>query len=505
MCLLFFITAGIFFNNAYLKVSEVNYIIFSIVLVFSLKSFLDRLLTSLILLMTLALVVLFTLDNTFLLFAELLGLWAVIYKKELSKRHVIFGIIASSFLLHLFFIDKISIDLFQHDLSGTRLYMSLIIDGGINWKNFDPWYMYYLFHQPLHFIILESIYLFEESVWQSHLLADEGLQYLSLLYVSMTTIFIAKILLELKIKKNVFYIVLALVAFNPTLTLFSAYISDDVPVLFWSSGLFYFVIRWYKSNSTKSIALSAIFLGFGCLSKLSILLAVPSIIWIFLIKLLHSSDRAKVIKDISLFIIITVPLSLVWIIRNHILFDMQFYNIPDTSPLGQNFNYLTLWDRLTDFSMINKPFIDAPYIADSNIFLAIIKTELFGEWDFSKINKNIYYFAILLYYISIALKILILWGMFYIIYNKKIAQKNIALMFIILYLSSLIYALRYAMAYPYICSTDYRLFTLLMVSEASILAYFANKNNMAEKLLSAILGIYIILSSIIYILVALSV
>ena len=63
-----------------------------------------------------------------------------------------------------------------------------------------------------------------------------------------------------------------------------------------------------------------------------------------------------------------------WVIRNHILYDMQFYNVPDTSPMGQNFKYLSLFDRLTDFSLLSKPFMNAPYVSDANILLAIFKT-----------------------------------------------------------------------------------------------------------------------------------
>lgn len=501
MCLLFFITAGIFFNSRYLSVGEIDFIAISFLLIFSLKSHIERLGLALSFMLILAIEALLSLGNMFLLLPLMIGLWFVIYKKGLNKNNLTFGIIASAFLLHLFFVINASVDLFQHDLSGTRLYMSLIAKNGLNWRDFDPWYMYYLFHQPLHFFILQNVFLFEEWAWQSNTLSLEGLQYISLLYISFTSIFIAKICIELKFKKKIFYAILTFISFNPTLTLFCGYISDDVPALFWSSATFYFLIKWYKTNLIKHIVFCAICFGLGCLSKLSILLSVPAISWLFCIKLIEKEHRKDIIKGISLFIIIAVPLSLIWIIRNHILFDMQFYNVPDTSPMGQNFKYLTLWERMTDFSMLSVPFIDAPHIVDANILLALVKTELFGEWDFSKINNSLYTLGTILYAVSLALKMVVIIGAIYILIAPCNKLKNIMIFFVILYVSSILYALKYAIDYPYICSTDYRLFTLLLISEGMILANFADKNRAINKLLYLTCAIYAGLSFVIYVLV----
>ena len=104
MCLLFFITAGIFFNSRYLSVGEIDFIAISFLLIFSLKSYIERLGLALSFMLILAIEALLSLGNMFLLLPLMIGLWFVIYKKGLNKNNLTFGIIASAFLLHLFFV-----------------------------------------------------------------------------------------------------------------------------------------------------------------------------------------------------------------------------------------------------------------------------------------------------------------------------------------------------------------------------------------------------------------
>jgi hypothetical protein len=208
------------------------------------------------------------------------------------------------------------------------------------------------------------------------------------------------------------------------------------------------------------------------------------------------------IKDISLFIIIAVPISLSWITRNHILFDMQFYNIPDTSPGGQSFNNISLFDRITDFSMLFTPFINAPYINDANMVLAIIKTELFGEWDFRIFNKNVISFAVVIYFINIAIKITSLLGFIKLISDKKTYNNVYAILFIVIWILSWGYMIKYTMDLPYVCSSDYRLFASIMLSESFIIGSLISKNKTAQYVLLAVSIIYAISSSLIYVAIA---
>ena len=503
MCLLFFITAGIFFENRYIDILSVNYLIITFLLSTLFKQTKNKLFVVLISLLVLFLHILLSLPSYTLLITEIGILISLIYHKKENKEYISLGIICASFLFHLYLVENTPINKFQHDLTGIYLYMDLISRNIINIKDFDPWYMYYMFHQPLHFIVLHNIQIFAETIFSSQIASHESLQYLSLFYVTATTIFFAKIFVMLKFNKIVFYAILLITTFHPTFALFSVYISDDVPVLFFSTMTFYFLIRWYKTNKFRDIKIASIAFGLSTLSKLSMLLSVPAISLLFLIKLIkNKSKRTIIIKSISLFITIAVPLSLIWVIRNHILYDMQFYNIPDTSPMGQNFRYLTLFERLTDFSLLFKPFMNAPYISDANILLAIFKTEIFGEWNLAKYCSFIIYPAAMLYAINLFLQSTTIVGGLFIVMKKNLTQKAVTSFFVLLYFSSILYALKYAMDFPYICSSNYRLFTLLLLSEAVILGKIANQKRACQIILLNISVVYALLSFGIYILVS---
>lgn len=478
VCLLLFLAAGTFFGSAYISTFEISLLIISIVCSFIPEAALQRFFVFLLSLFCCLIYLFFELSPLYLLMAELVILGYCCYLHPQKNQTLLFFILATSFCCHLFYIQTISVNQYQHDLNGILVYMNKIFQDGFNWKNFNPWSMYYLFHQPLHFWILACLFNLSISLWNSVSLAQETLQYLSLFFVSGTTIVVAAILKELKLSSKLFFFALLLSAFNPSLFLFSGYISDDTPVLFWGSCVIYFALRWFNLEKTSYIVACAFCFALGALTKLSLLMLVPALTFIFLYKLFRKHFAHSVWLDLNLFIIIAVPLALIWIVRNHILFDMQFYNVPDTSPNGQNFYYLTFSDRILDFSQLFSPFIHAPTVVDANMWLALIKTELFGEWNWSLTRAFLLYPATILYFLNLFIKIAVLLSCCFIIYTslkRKFSFHPISAFFIILYFTLWGYSFKYAMDYPFACSSDFRLFALLLLPDVFLLTLALNK------------------------------
>ncbi len=501
-CLLLFFVAGMFFGEPATLKNSISFLIVSFILFLANNTNFQRLTFAFAVLLLSFTLLLISATEQIIFMAELLIVFTFWYINKKEKNTLILCIIYGAFLLHLFYIQNTPVKIRQHDLNGIILYMQLIVKDGLNWQNFDPWYMYYLFHQPLHFLISGYIYLTEISFWHSQTLALNNLQYLSLFYVTGATIIAAKFFMDIGFTEKTYYALLLLLSFNPSLALISGYISDDAPLLFWSMAVIYFVWHWYAFEKTYSLIMAAICFGLGTLTKLSMLMLVPAISFLFLYKLLITTDKAKILKQLSLFILIAVPLSLIWVIRNHITYDMPFSHIPDTSPQGQNFLHLTLGERLSDFSMLFKPFINVPHDVDANIWLALIKTELFGEWNPSLLHKNIVLPAEILYMLNIFLKFSALSGCFYLLYQgiRYHNKENIlGYFFIIIYITLWGYSFKYALDYPYACSTDYRLFIQLMLPETVILGLLSRYNSTQSTVLLAISVLYAISSLYIYV------
>lgn len=479
ICLLLYLAAGIFLNEKYLSPTESSFLIVSTIIFLFANSSQKKIILLPILSGFFFIYLLADLPPLMLLITELVAL--VVSQTRclpLIMRHKIFVILAAVFLCHLYYIQQTDVSIRQHDLTGITLYMQYITLDILNWRDFNPWYMYYFFHQPLHFLIAGYIYRLSLFLYGSAQWALELLQYLSLFYVTTASIFIALILRELGFYGKIFYALLVIAVSSSTLFLFSGYISDDTPVFLLTVMTVYFCICWYKIEQRRFIICAAFCLGCGILTKLSILLLIPAITFIFLEKIIRERfNRRKIITDLSIFAIISIPLGLSWIIRNHCLFDMQFYNVPDTSPIGQNFKYQTLSERLTDFSLFLSPFINAPTSVDRNIFLALIKTELFGEWDFSIERSLLNIPAFTLYFMTILFKLCSLFGVIYLICfclkNPKSRSIPFISFFLIQYLTVWGYIFKYAIDYPYVCSTDYRLFAQILIPEIFIIGTMA--------------------------------
>ena len=499
ICLSQLIAAGIFFYSEAPNVVGIQYLLlFALLVCCSCRRY-----QLLLFVLGLTVFVIYMLSNLpqILLLGEA-GLVFSVYKQHDKEDNASsFLIIALSFIFHLYYVQFSDIGQRQHDLGGILYYMKNITQNGLNWRGFDPWYMYYFFHQPLHFVIAGYFYFAGLFLWHSETVAQECLQYLSLFYITVTLIVAHGIFKVLELPKTIHSTALVLMAFNPTLFLFSGYVGDDAPVLFWNVLLIYFLIKWFKTEKIVYLAFGAVCMGLGTLTKLSILVWVPAICVLFLYKLWESRNKHDILLGISLFIIIAVPLSLVWIVRNHIFFDMDFYNIPDTSPNGQNFKYLTLGERMGNFSSVTKPFINSPLVVESNIWLALIKTELFGEWNLSIHHSFINLPARLLYWLNILFKLCGgiggLWLLF-LTFKKKInIPSAILIFFVVGYYTIWGYAFKYAMDYPYACSSDYRLFASLILPEVILLTILAQKLK-ATNILFIASVLYALLCSFIY-------
>ncbi len=482
LCLLFLTMANIFFNTAYLDIANTSYLV---VTMFCSSYYKHPFEKALLIVSSFILAILLTLLNTphkFFFILEILTIIITLHKAGYNEKNILTSIIAISFLSHLLYIQLTPINIRQHDLSGILSYMHKITIGGINWNNFIPWNMYYYFHQPLLFLIQGHFFNIFSSIFTSSIIAKESLQYISLFFTTTSIYYIILLIKKLDYKNIELYFMATLFAFNPIFILFSGFISDDVSVLFWGITCIYYLICWDKSNSNKDIIITAICFGLGTLTKLSILLLVPAISYLFLYKLIKNKNK-QIISQISIFITIAVPLSLIWIARNHLLFDMQFFNIPETSPQGQSFAFIPTMNRLTNLSMVFTPFINAPLVSDPNIFLALIKTELFGEWDFSLLSSFVSFFAYPLYILNLLMKIASFGLCLYYILNIKNNVNHILYFFIILYITVWGYGIHYSITYPYICSSNYRLFSLAMIPEVIILGYTARKKGIGNKLL----------------------
>ena len=93
-------------------------------------------------------------------------------------------------------------------------------------------------------------------------------------------------------------------------------------------------------------------------------------------------------EKMLIFAAIVFPLGLSFSIRNKLKWDVPFNYIP---PVGENFpESVTMKNRLLDIgtdSVYTKMIARGDAFDEYNVFLALIKTSLFGEYSFSDAIK----------------------------------------------------------------------------------------------------------------------
>ena len=135
------------------------------------------------------------------------------------------------------------------------------------------------------------------------------------------------------------------------------------------------------------------------------------------------------------------------------------------------------------------------------MLLALIKTELFGEWDLGKINPHIIPFAATLYGINIIIKITTFLFCIYFITKHRESLFSYTTLLAFTYILIWGYSINYAISYPYICSNNYRLFALASLAEIILLGNIIN-NREYSKFMLIFSIVYAVLSTLIYTIIA---
>ena len=199
--------------------------------------------------------------------------------------------------------------------------------------DFSPEFMGQYYHPPLFYIVGAIILqLFYHGTDNLNLInAFEMLQYVNMVFSVLISVFLYRILKQLKISEKLLCCLTALVSFFPTLFFLGAQLNNDcLMTLFCVMALFY-TLRWHSDPNTGNILKIAAAIIFATLSKTSGVLIAPGVGAVFLYHLIKTKDRKALLKQYILFAVICIPLSLSWVLRNLILYGLPFSYVVDAT------------------------------------------------------------------------------------------------------------------------------------------------------------------------------
>ncbi|MEG2003413.1 MAG: glycosyltransferase family 39 protein [Clostridia bacterium] len=406
----------------------------------------------------------------FSLFAfGLLGILAAYWNinHTLNPKKIVFLIFACGLILRFLYITYTDLGVRQHDIgsfykSGHSGYITYVYD---NFKlpDFDVRTKWQFYQPPLHYFIAAAWLRLQTFFGLTYTAACENIQFITLIYSTVSLFFIYKILDILKLKNASLYVPFALAAFQPTFFfLAGSYNNDTLSVMFIILA-FYYTLKWYYNRTLGNIILLALFIGLAMMSKLSSWYIAPAVALLFLLVLIYGKNVKKYIIQYAAFGAICLPLGLFWPLRNFIKFGVPINYVPLLRMDHEQYigNYSV-------FSRIFNPFeslLESIYnchghnsgdlFFEYNIPAAVFKTSVFGEWQIGAESQVCKFFAFCLLYVNIALIVISIVVMIRYLF-KKFENRDIKWFLYLFYVTIISGYIFFCFAYPHDCSMDFR-------------------------------------------------
>ncbi len=374
--------------------------------------------------------------------------------------------------------------------------------------DFDPRTLWGFFQPPLHHILAAVWLKLNTLLKVSYNHACENVQVLTLIYSTLVTVYAYRIMKEFQLSGRALVSGLCLVAMHPCFILMAGSINNDMLCILLQVMAVYYLIRWYREPKFSTIAILAVCVGGSMMAKLSGGLIAPAMAFVFLYRLIKDRGNFwKLFGQYVLFGILCIPLGLFFPVRNLILFDVPLNYTPGVGePVGAYSVLRRLFDIRTDIPYTHMIVNGCEY-DEYNIPLALLKTSLFGEYDFRQTVGIAMPFAWALLISGAFLAVLSLIGMIYVLKKKDTAMTfPMKAFFALYYAVSVLFYLNFCFSMPYFSSQDFRYIAHILVIMGLFFGLFYKeciKKRWMKNIMTGMLVVFSISSAAVYILIGL--
>lgn len=406
----------------------------------------------------------------------------LVYDDKLTTQNAAILIMAAGFILRLNYVIYTPLSetsrLRQHDLfsfggtKGHSAYIEHFYNNGFTLPSFDPTTRAQFYHPPLHHILAAMWMRLLTTFGMGYSRAIGSLQFLTLFYSSCCMVVSERIFSKLRLNGAALLIPLSIVAFHPTFIILAGSVNNDILALLFVLLSVYTTLRWYEDPTTKNILYIALSIGLGMSTKLSAALVSIPIALLFLMKLISAKKKTyETIMQYCVFGVVCLPLGLWYSIRNAIKFDVPFTYVQKLSETSDQYiGDKSVYERLFDYSygpfknvFLNRITTGAEYF-EYNPLVAIIKTSLFGEYNYADTNASITPFCralLILNMIMIALSLAA--TVYFAIRKTKHADKTEKVFLLFYQILLFCYFIKFCFDFPHNCSMDFRYIVPTMI------------------------------------------
>lgn len=386
-------------------------------------------------------------------------------EKGFSEELILF-ILFGAFLTRLFYAVMVQSHIYQNDVGalflGNEGHLGYVYNfyatGRMPKENPMEYYQYY--QAPLfHIISAVFVKLFVVAGFVMDEI-NELLQIVSVMYGTLTLLFVNKIGIKLKVPVWSRAVVMGIVSFMPWGIIQGAALNNDgLMVLFGVMALYYTLI-WYDNPSYRTILLMAVCIGCSMMTKISGALAAPAMAVLMLHKAWKERKQwMSYLKQFLLFGAAAFPLGLWYPLRQFILYRMPpgfVPRIPDTDM--QFIGMYSKWQRFFDFENAFESLSlrwDNTVAVDYNIPVSLVKFAAFGEGNYYHINQVLTITGTILFWMTLAIFVLIaaMFILWLFIGRQEVVRKVFVSMVLAVSLFSYV---KFNLAYPFVCTMHIR-------------------------------------------------
>ena len=446
------------------------------------------------------------------------------------------AILGAGFLLRFFYVLFSTIYDRQYDIGMIDLDVGHTVSGGhlayiqylyenLRLPNIDPTSVYQFHHPPLHhfccaiWMRICSVFIHNTDV------LEESIQVVTFICSLFILLVILKILRQFDLREKTVCLLMLLFSFHPALVLLSGSVNNDCMSLLFTLLCVYTTIRWSRQPNMSNIIYIALSISLGMLTKQNVAeMAFPIafvFIYMFVKQWREKGMPGKMLKQFTLFGVVSVPIGMSFYVRNLILFKTPLiwvYTLPEDSwqytgnvPVLNRF----LWPVLSEMADNLRHFkIGCGY----NVWMQIIRTSVLGEWDMMDVGRSVKVVAVFLMAAGAAIAFfafIAFCKVFIIDWLKLRRAKNAEkeaieaesgtgnidipcrIMFVASYLVNLLFYLKFAYDYPQQCSMSFRYIEIELLFPAVALGFMwqRSEKKWLKYGLAALVSVFCMLST----------
>lgn len=285
--------------------------------------------------------------------------------------------------------------------------------------------------------------------------------------------------------------------FQPMLYLYGATINNDILSVLLIEMTILYTLRWRRTQKLSDIMFIALSLGLGMATKLSVATLIPSIAIVFVVCFLQNLPAwRKYCKQFVSFLLISVPIATAWPLYQLIVnkVPLNYVRLPSEVLNVSEFSFAKRFG-IPDWHAIRSAFFKVDTLSQHNIWMQTLKTGVYDELILFEEGTWMWY-AAYLFIVMFAALLLISLGLFIrMLISKKHGIATLDKVFISSYAVLLIGSyLKFYIDYPYICSTNFRYITpILMLCALAIAIYrstASSKRSLWVVLYSGVFAVY---------------